>query len=133
MNTFTLRIQDAAGMHEIEGVTSFVGEDASGSFGIMAGHACMITCLVTGLARYRVGDEPWRYVALAGAVLYFYEGVLTLSTRRSLLGDDYALLGEALAQQLRAEEEKLHVAKQSLRRMEEQVLKRLWETARQRP
>ena len=37
MKAFTLRLQDATHAEEITGVTSFVGEDASGSFGILAG------------------------------------------------------------------------------------------------
>jgi F-type H+-transporting ATPase subunit epsilon len=115
---------------EISGVTSFVGEDASGSFGILAGHARLASLLIMGLARYRVGEDQWRYLALPGAVLYFHDDVLTLSTRRYLQDDDYMRISQALQQQLLAEEEKLHVLKTSLHRMEEAVLKRLWEMGR---
>jgi len=111
-------------------VTSFVGEDASGSFGILAGHARMVTSLLIGLARFRSADGPWRYLALPGAVLYFHDNVLTLCTRRYLLDDDYLRISQALQQQLLAEEEKLHTMKESLQRMEEAVLKRLWEADR---
>jgi len=130
VKSFTLKLQDATHSEEISGVTSFVGEDASGSFGILAGHARLASLLIMGLARYRVGEDQWRYLALPGAVLYFHDDVLTLSTRRYLQDDDYMRISQALQQQLLAEEEKLHVLKTSLHRMEEAVLKRLWEMGR---
>lgn len=130
MKAFTLRLQDATHAEEITGVTSFVGEDASGSFGILAGHARMMTCLIVGLARFRVDENPWQYLALPGAVLCFHDNLLTLSTRHYLLDDDYMRISEALQQQLLAEEEELHTMKESLHRMEEEVLKRLWEMSR---
>ncbi len=127
MKSFTLWLQDATRSEEITGVTSFVGVDASGSFGILAGHARMMTSLIIGLARFRIGDDTWQYLALPGAVLYFHDNVLTLSTRHYLLGDDYMHISQALQQQLLAEEEKLYAMKESLHHMEEEVLKRLWQ------
>lgn len=126
MNSFTLALHDARQSQRIAGVTSFVAEDASGSFGILAGHARMLTSLVIGLARFRVGDQDWQYLALPGALLYFHAGVLTLSTRRYLVDDDYLRISQALQQQLLAEELALHQLKGSLRQMEEAVFKRLW-------
>jgi F-type H+-transporting ATPase subunit epsilon len=131
VRTFTLRLQDATHAQQIDGVTSFVGEDASGSFGILAGHARLIAALVIGLARFRVGEQPWTYLALPGAVLYFDQEVLTLSTRRYLIDDDYRRVSQALQQQLLIEEEGLHSMKESLHRMEEEVLRHLWEMSRE--
>ncbi len=122
-----MRLQDATHSEKITGVTSFVGVDASGSFGILAGHARLMTLLVIGLARFRIGEGAWQYLALAGAVLYFHDSELTLSTRRYLLDDDYMHISKALQQQLLAEEEELYAMKESLHHMEEEVLKRLWQ------
>jgi F-type H+-transporting ATPase subunit epsilon len=130
VNTFTLALRDATRTEEIRDVSSFVGEDASGSFGILAGHARMVTCLLTGLARFRTAAGDWRYLALPGAVLYFRDNVLTLCTRRYLLDDDYLRISRALQQQLLAEEDTLHTMKESLHRMEEEVLRHLWEMER---
>jgi F-type H+-transporting ATPase subunit epsilon len=127
MKTFTLRLQDATHAETFNGVTSFVGEDATGSFGILAGHARMMASLVIGLARFRVGDAGWQYLALPGAVLYFNDNTLTLSTRHYLRDDDYMRVSKALGQQLLAEEAKLQSMKKSLHRMEEEVLRHLWE------
>jgi F-type H+-transporting ATPase subunit epsilon len=130
VKTFTLALHDATRSEEIRDVTSFVGEDATGSFGILAGHAPTMTSLIIGLARFRTGGGGWMYLALPGAVLYFHDNILTLSTRRYLLDDDYTRISEALQQQLLKEEETLRSIKQSLHHMEEEVLRRLWEMGR---
>jgi F-type H+-transporting ATPase subunit epsilon len=130
VNAFTLKLQDATRFEEINNVTSFVGEDVSGSFGILAGHARMMTTLIIGLARFRIGENDWQYLAVPGAVLYFHDNVLTLSTRRYVLDNDYMRISQTLKQQLLEEEENLYAMKKSLRNMEEEVLKRLWEMYR---
>jgi F-type H+-transporting ATPase subunit epsilon len=127
MNSFTLILQDATRIQRVEQVTSFTGEDASGSFGILASHARMMTSLVFGLARFRIGENSWHYLALPGAVLYFNDNQCSLSTRRYLLDDNYERISIALHEQLLAEEKELHELKKSLHRMEEEVLRRLWE------
>ncbi len=130
MNAFTLRLQDATRSEEIVGVSAFVGEDGTGSFGIRAGHARFMSILRIGLARFRVGEGAWCYLASPGAVLYFCENTLTLSTRRYLLDEDYTRISRELQDQLLAEEEMLQAMKDSLHRMEQAVLRRLWEMSR---
>ena len=130
MKRFTLLLQDAAHIELINKVTSFVGEDVSGSFGIRAGHARMMTSLVFGLARFRIDNNPWQYLALPGALLYFMGNKLSISTRRYLIDDDYERISSALQDKFVAEETELHAMKKSLHQMEEQLLKRLWDTAR---
>jgi len=130
VKTFTIQLQDATRSETINDVTSFVGEDASGSFGILAGHARLMTSLVIGLARFRVGEETWQYLALPSALLYFHDNMLTLSTRHYLLDSDYMRISDALQQQLLREEENLHAMKHSLHRMEEELLKRMWNMGR---
>jgi F-type H+-transporting ATPase subunit epsilon len=129
MSTLALVLLDDSGSTTIEGVSSFVGEDASGSFGILPGHARFITVLVAGLARFRRGSE-WSYLAMPGAALYFLDDVLTLGTRRYVLDTDYARITATLAQRLLAEERSLRELRQSLRLMEQQMRKKLWDLAR---
>ena len=131
MNTFTLLLQDATRSERLETVSSFVGEDSSGSFGIRANHARMMTVLVTGLARFCVAPDDWQYLAMPGAVLYFCDNVLTLSTRHYLRDEDYTRISTALQEQLLAEEEQLRSTRESLQRMEESLLRRLWEMGRE--
>ena len=104
MSTFTLVLQDANGEERVADVASFVGEDSSGSFGILAGHAPMVASLVVGLARFRREATDWEYVALPSAVLRFDRNVLTLATRHYLRGSDYTRISADLARELVAEE-----------------------------
>jgi F-type H+-transporting ATPase subunit epsilon len=130
MKTFRLTLSDATRRESFEEVVSFVGEDASGSFGILAGHARLMTALLFGLARFRRADGHWRYLAFPGALLYFVNDELSISTRRYLLDEDYGRISAALQEQLLAEEEDLRIMKESLHRMEEELLRRLWEMHR---
>jgi F-type H+-transporting ATPase subunit epsilon len=130
MSSFRLLLHDATHRETVDDVTVFVGEDDSGSFGIRAGHERMATVLTLGLARYRCGGGPWQYLALPRAVLYFDHDVLTLSTRHYLRDEDYTRISEAMQRELLAEEEQLHTMKKSLRQMEEEILRRMWELGR---
>jgi len=130
MNVFTLHLQSATQYEAIVDVTSFVGEDDSGSFGIQAGHARLMASLSFGLARYRSGAQTWQYLALPGALLYFVDNQLFLNTRRYVRDDDYERINAALREQLRKEETGLRHIKESLRRMEEEMFKRLREIQR---
>jgi F-type H+-transporting ATPase subunit epsilon len=126
MNTFVMHLQSATQYECVERVISFGGEDESGSFGILAGHARMMTLLSFGLARFRVIDQDWEFLALPGGLAYFVNRQLYLSTRRYLRGKDYEHLSVALRQELLAEEEALREMKQSVRRLEEEMFRRLW-------
>jgi len=130
---FVLHLQEATRYERIAGVSAFIGEDASGAFGVHAGHERMMTTLVFGLAQYRVGDEAWHYLALPGALVYFRDNELYLSTRRSFGSDDYRQVRALLDEELRAEERELEDIKGSLRRMEDELLKRLWQIGRGEP
>ena len=130
MNTFSLQLHDATHTETIDGVSSFVGEDASGSFGIQANHATIIASLNFGLARFRIGEQKWHYLALPGALLYFIDNRLTITTRRYLIDSDYERISSALQDKFISEEEKLQTMKNSLHHMEEEMLRRMWEMGR---
>lgn len=128
----TLQLYDSHRSETVTGVSSFVGEDGSGSFGILPGHARMMTILVFGLSRFRRGDaSPWQYLAMPGAVLYFADNRLSLASRHYLLDEDYERISQRLNDELLAEEEQLLELRESLRRMEDAMLKRMWELSQQ--
>lgn len=131
MKAFTLRLQDATRITTIPEVVSFVGEDASGSFGILAGCQRFSTILVTGLARFRIQTGSWSFIALPGGVLHFVDNTLTLNTSHYFIDDDYTRISQSLLDQLVAEEERTHTLKESLHNLESQTLKRLWELGRE--
>lgn len=127
MNTFDILLRDNLRSETIREVVSFVGEDASGSFGILADHARLMTSLVFGLARFRNVAGDWRYLAVPGAILCFDRNVLNLNTRRYLLGDSYGDMSRALVEKLTEEEESLKEMKQTLHHIESSVLRQMLE------
>lgn len=127
LNTFRLEVHDSAAPRRFDDVSSFVGTDASGSFGLQAGHARFMTVLTFGLSRFRTGTGAWTYLAMPGAALYFEQDRLWLGTRRCLLDNDYDRISTLLREQLRREEQETEQTRFSLRRMEEELLRRLWQ------
>ena len=128
--SITVLLQDGTRAKQYEDVTSFVGEDKSGSFGILPDHDRLMAALTIGLCRFKTVQHDWLYVATAGALLYFHDNRLYLTTRHFLIDNDYERISAALADQLLQEETRLRDQKQSLRQMEEEVLKRLWALTR---
>ena len=132
MKTFALNLLSAQQSERIANVESFVGEDASGSFGLQARHERFMTVLVFGLARYRCPRTPWQYLALPGALAYFSGNELFLDTRRYLRDEDYNRISRALTEQLLKEEEVLVGLRRNLRRLEEAMMQQLLKIERGR-
>ncbi len=132
MNTFALHLQGATHSERVERVASFVAEDASGEFGLLAGHERFITALIPGLARFRPADEPWQYLALPGGIAYFAGGELRIVTGRYARDRDYHRMRVALREQFEAEEAEWRGLKQSVQRLEQEMFRRLYELERRR-
>ncbi len=121
----TLHLQSAVRCERFDKVQSFVGSDASGSFGIQPGRARFMTVLDSGLSRFRSTQGAWQYLACPGAVLRFADDQLTVSTRRYLCDEDYQRISELLAGQLAQEEEALRSVKDNLQQLEQELFRRL--------
>ena len=126
MTAFTLHLQSATQYVKLDDVESFVARDASGAFGLLARHERMMTALGFGLARLRSTAGAWSYVALPGGLAYFVDGELYVCARRFVLGDDYRTVSGAVEQTLLAEERALMNLKQSVNRLEHEMMRRLW-------
>ena len=131
MKTFALHLNDARGHERIKDVISFVASDESGSFGLMAGHEPFMTSLQFGLARFRGTGGAWEYIAVPGGLLYFHDNRLVLNTRRYFRDSDYLRISGQLMARLAAEERELAVVQDSLRRLEGEMLRRLWDLGRE--
>ena len=126
MSGFTVHLQSATQYARLENVQSFVARDASGAFGLMARHERMMTALAYGMARLREAGGPWRYVALPGGLAYFVDGELFVSTRRFVLGEDFDAVAAAVERTLQAEDQALRSLKESVARLEREMVRRLW-------
>lgn len=130
-NSYTLQLYDSQKCLYVDEIASFVGEDESGRFGILSGHARMMTVLIFGLARFRrIEEKAWKYLAMPGAVLYFADNTLSLACRHYLIDENYERISKRLVEELLAEEEELLEVRQSLKRMEEALFKRMWKMER---
>lgn len=75
-----------------EDINSLRGEDASGSFGILSGHAPFLTALEVSIVSWRV-DETERFCALRGGVMTVGDkSTIDIATREAVTGDDLATL-----------------------------------------
>jgi F-type H+-transporting ATPase subunit epsilon len=131
MNTFTLHLLAADRGETIEGVLSFVAEDASGSFGLLPNHERFMTVLGFSLARYRGMDGVWDYLGIPGGVLYFADNHCRISTRRYLRDRDVTRLATSLGHELMAQEQALIQLRRQLARLEGEMFKRWAELARE--
>jgi F-type H+-transporting ATPase subunit epsilon len=126
---FILHLQAPTAAQRIDGVTSLVARDASGSFGILPGHARTITLVEAGLLRFRRGIDAWEYAACSGGLLYVQAEAVHVCTGRFLLDTDYGRISTALETLFKTEAESIKVQRSSVARMEEEMLRRLWKLA----
>ena len=131
MSAMTVHLQSATQYERFDDVVSFVGEDASGFFGVLPGHEPLLTCLAFGLARFRTAAGEWQYVAVPGAVLRFAGNELHVSARRYVRDLESSRIASSLREDLAAEEAKLADMKERLQRLETEMLRRLWLTQRE--
>lgn len=133
MQTFTLILRDPVQYESIDNVCSFIGEDSSGSFGILANHDRIMTRLIFGLARFKLVNGGWQYLAMPGAMLYFADNKLTLNTRRWLRGDKFEDISRNLSDILEEEEQNLKEMIRNLHRIEENILRYMMEVETREP
>ncbi|MGR9106733.1 MAG: F0F1 ATP synthase subunit epsilon [Gammaproteobacteria bacterium] len=112
---------------------SFVGTDASGAFGLLAGHERMMTVLEFGLARFRIAEGAWHFLALPGGLLYFVDNSLFICAHSFVHSDDYASASAAVSGILLQEDQGLRGLKTSIGHMEKEMIRQLWELRREEP
>jgi F-type H+-transporting ATPase subunit epsilon len=111
---------------EASDVAHLRAEDASGAFGILAGHADFLTVLEISVVSWRQADGRERHCAVRGGVLTVRTGQeIAVATREAAVSDDLVALETEVveAMERRAEEEetartataKLHLG--AIRRM----------------
>ncbi len=123
---FELHLLSSNQTQKFSDVTSFVGIDATGSFGIQANHEPFMTVLAFGLSRFRVeNEEKWRYVALPSGLLSFRTNQLIISTHYFLIDTDFNQLTHLLALQAETEQKNMRTIRESLQRMELAMLKKI--------
>jgi F-type H+-transporting ATPase subunit epsilon len=89
---------------EEDGVRALRGEDATGGFGILPGHADFLTSLAISVVIWQSGDGVRRFCAVRRGVLSVTAGRdIAIATREAVPGDDLATLDETVLARFRAE------------------------------
>ena len=89
---------------ESDNVAAVRAEDQSGSFGILPGHADVLTVLVPSVLRWRTADGAARYCAVRGGVFTVAAGRdIAVACREGVVGDSLEDL-EAKVRTVRAQE-----------------------------
>lgn len=130
MKTFRLHLLSMTRSEVIPDVVRFTGRDAAGSFGILANASRRMTVLVFGLAHFLNASARTEYLAVPGGLLYFSENELRIATTDFVCSSGLEKISAALDHQLREKESELHEIKQSLHRLDEEILKRMYELRR---
>ena len=85
---------------DAQDVRSVRAEDASGSFGILPGHADFLTSLSISVVTWRCDDAPPRYCAVRQGVLTVSAGKdVAIATREAVVGDDITTLDATILAQ----------------------------------
>ncbi len=91
---------------DADGVAMLRAEDASGSFGILAGHADFLTSLAISVVSWAGADGVRHYCAVRRGVLTVSGGTeIAIATREAVTGDDLATLEQAVLARFRADVE----------------------------
>ncbi len=87
-------------------VSSIRAEDDSGSFGILKGHADLLTALNISIVSWHAADNRVRYCAVRRGVLSVAGGAeVAIATRDAIAGDDLDRLEEIVLDEFRKRSE----------------------------
>ncbi len=87
-------------------VSSVRAEDDSGSFGILKGHADLLTALNISIVSWHAADDRMRYCAVRRGVLSVAGGAeVAIATREAIAGDDLDRLEEIVLDEFRKRSE----------------------------
>jgi len=83
-------------------VTAVRAEDESGSFGILTGHADLLTALTVSVVSWHGSDDRRRYCAVRRGVLSVTNGSeVAIATRQAIPGDDLDRLEQVVLAEFR--------------------------------
>jgi F-type H+-transporting ATPase subunit epsilon len=79
-------------------------EDATGSFGILPGHADFLTSLAMSVVRWESNDDTLHYCAVRRGVFSVTAGrEIAIATREAVAGDDLATLDQTVLARFRTD------------------------------
>jgi F-type H+-transporting ATPase subunit epsilon len=123
-----LRITDPSEILVDREVQSVRAEDASGSFGILAGHADFLTALDISVVSWREPDGRPGYCAVRNGILTVTGGSeVAIATREGHVGDDLATLEATVLARYRQGREQERVVRTSSAKLRMRAIRRMVE------
>lgn len=101
--SISLRIMTPLAIIVDQPADSLRAMDASGSFGILPGHADFLTRLAVSVVSWTAPDGAARFCAVRGGALTVNAGQVAIATREAVTGDDLATLDREVLARFRAE------------------------------
>lgn len=87
-----------------DGVLGVRAEDATGSFGILPGHADFLTSLAISVVSWESSNETRHYCGVRRGVLAVTAGRdIAIATREAVVGDDLTTLDESVLARFRSD------------------------------
>ena len=112
-------------------VASVRAEDDSGGFGILTGHADLLTALTVSVVSWRHADGRVGYCAVRRGVMTVRNGTeIAIATREAELGTDLATLEASVLARFRAEAEAERTGRVAATRLQAQAIRRIVEALR---
>jgi len=107
-------------------VISLRAEDASGSFGILPGHADLLTVLDVGVATWRTAKGEEKHCAIRRGVLRVAGGdTIEVAAREAIVDNDLEHLESTVLTEFRARDEAERTTRTESRRLELQALREI--------
>jgi F-type H+-transporting ATPase subunit epsilon len=102
------------------------GEDESGSFGILNGHADVLTALTVSVVSWRRADDRRRFCAVRHGVLSVTKGnEVAIATREAIPGDDLDHLEQVVLAQFRESLEAERIARTESVRLQMKAIRQI--------
>lgn len=127
MRTMRVRLLDNESLEEMDDVVLIAAHDGSGGFSILPGHIPFMTMLDSGLVRIRHQDGREDYLGQPGGLLEVTRDAVSITTRRLFRERDAAALEQQMQVNLELEESRLRATRATLKHMEDEVLRRIFE------
>lgn len=112
-------------------IASLRAEDESGGFGILPGHADLLTVLPPSVVSWRHQDERSGCCAVRGGIMTVRDGTsVSIATRQAQLGQDLDQLEHAVLDRFRAEADAERVARVAEMRLHVAAIRKIIEALR---
>lgn len=103
---------------DADDVTHLRGEDETGAFGILQGHADFLTALAVSVVSWRNGQGAEHHVAVHGGMLEVRGGgMIAIATREAVPGDDLHRLETEVVARFRRQLAEEQAARQDAQRL----------------